>query len=96
MKKIVLDNVELEYKIFQSLNKETETGINSIENNIVLIHGGIIADSNIPLVPFFDTLIKSCTILHYHRSGYGKALTKKWIYKYTEACGRLQGTNGFS
>lgn len=77
MKKIVLDNVELEYKIFQSLNKETETGMNSIENNIVLIHGGIIADSNIPLVPFFDILIKSYNILHYHRRGYGKSINKK-------------------
>lgn len=77
MKKIVLDNVELEYKIFQSLNKETEIGINSIENNIVLIHGGIIANSDIPLVPFFDTLIKRYNILHYHRSGYGKSINKK-------------------
>jgi hypothetical protein len=77
LKIIVLDNVELEYKIFQSLNKETETDMNSIENNIVLIHGGIIADSNIPLVPFFDILTKSYNILHYHRSGYGKSINKK-------------------
>jgi pimeloyl-ACP methyl ester carboxylesterase len=90
LKKIVLDNVELEYKIFQSLNKETETGMNSIENNIVLIHGGIIADSNIPLVPFFDLLIKSYNILHYHRSGYGKSINKKNEYtsilKHVEDC----------
>lgn len=41
IEKKVLDNVELEYKIFQSLNKQTETGMNSIENNIVLIHGDL-------------------------------------------------------
>jgi len=51
--------------------------MNRIGNNIVLIHGGIIADSNIPLVPFFDILIKSYNILHYHRRGYGKSINKK-------------------
>lgn len=75
MKKIVLDNVE--YKIFQSLNKETEIGINSNENNIVLIHGGIIADSNIPLVPFFDTLIKAIIYYIIIEVDMEKALTKK-------------------
>ena len=90
MKKIILDNVELEYKIFQSLNKETETDMNSIENNIVLIHRDIIADSNIPLVPFFDMLTKNYNILHYHRSGYGKSINKKNEYtsilKHVEDC----------
>ena len=85
--------MELEYNIFRSLNKETETGMNSNENNIVLIHGGIIADSNIPLVPFFDLLIKSYNILHYHRSGYGKSINKKNEYtsilKHVEDCKKL-------
>jgi hypothetical protein len=48
MKKIILDNAELEYNIFQSINKESRASNNQIENNIVLIHGGIIADANIP------------------------------------------------
>ena len=77
MKKIVLDNSELEYSILQSFNKESEKSINEIKNNIVLIHGGIIADANIPLVTFSDTLTKSYNILHYHRCGYGKSINKK-------------------
>jgi pimeloyl-ACP methyl ester carboxylesterase len=77
MKKIVLDNSELEYSILQSFNKESEKSINEIKNNIVLIHGGIIADANIPLVTFSDTLTKSYNILHYHRCGYGKSIDKK-------------------
>ena len=77
MKKIVLDNSELEYSIFQSCNKESVININGIRNNIVLIHGGIIADANIPLVTFSDTLTKSYNILHYHRCGYGKSIDKK-------------------
>ena len=52
MKKIFLDNAELEYNIFQSTTKESVNSINSIEDNIILIHGGIIADANIPLVTF--------------------------------------------
>ena len=42
MKKIVLENSELEYSILQSFNKESVININGIRNNIVLIHGGII------------------------------------------------------
>ena len=77
MKKIVLDDVELEYNIFQTFNKETETGMNSIENNIILIHGGIMADSNIPLVPFFDILIKAIIYYIIIEVDMEKALTKK-------------------
>ena len=77
MKKIVLDDVELEYNIFQTLNKETETDMNSIENNIILIHGGIMADSNIPLVPFFDILIKAIIYYIIIEVDMEKALTKK-------------------
>ncbi len=80
MKKIVLDNSELEYSIFQSFNKESGININGIRNNIVLIHGGIIADANIPLVTFSDTLTKSYNILHYHRCGYGKSIDKRNDY----------------
>ena len=79
MKKIVLDNSELEYSIFQSVNKESGININGTKNNIVLIHGGIIADANIPLVTFSDTLTKSYNVLHYHRCGYGKSINKKMI-----------------
>jgi pimeloyl-ACP methyl ester carboxylesterase len=77
MKKIILDNAELEYNIFQSINKESRASNNQIENNIVLIHGGIIADANIPLVTYSDILTKSYNILHYHRRGYGKSINKK-------------------
>src|SRR5215211_4940450 len=79
MKKIRLDTAELEYNIFQSINKEYRTGDNQIENNIVLIHGGIIANANIPLVTFSDILTKNYNILHYHRRGYGKSINKKMI-----------------
>jgi len=81
MKKIILDNAELEYNIFQSINKESRASNNQIENNIVLIHGGIIADANIPLVTFSDILTKSYNILHYHRRGYGKSINKKNDHK---------------
>ena len=77
MKKIRLDTAELEYNIFQSINKEYRTGDNQTENNIVLIHGGIIANANIPLVTFSDILTKNYNILHYHRRGYGKSINKK-------------------
>ena len=77
MKKIRLDNAELEYNIFQSHNTDYRASNNQIKNNIVLIHGGIIADANIPLVTFFDSLIKMYNILHYHRRGYGKSINKK-------------------
>jgi hypothetical protein len=78
MKKIVLDTEELEYKLYQSHNKESKASNNNqIENNIVLIHGDIIADANIPLVTFSDVLTKSYNILHYHRRGYGKSIYKK-------------------
>jgi purine-nucleoside phosphorylase len=35
------------------------------------------ADANISIVIFSDILIKDYNILHYHRTGYGKALTKE-------------------
>jgi hypothetical protein len=66
MEKIILDTTELEYSIFESINKESRASNNQIENNIVLIHGGIIADANIPLVTFSDILTKIYNILHYH------------------------------
>ena len=90
MKKIILDNAELEYNIFQSINKESRANNNLIEKNIVLIHGGIIADANIPLVTFSDILTKSYNILHYHRRGYGKSVNKKnnhiGILQHVEDC----------
>lgn len=81
MEKIVLDTAELEYNVYQSLNKESRASNNHIENNIVLIHGGIIADANMPLVTFSDILTKSYNILHYHRRGYGKSINKKNDHK---------------
>jgi len=90
MKKIILDNAELEYSIFQSINKESRANNNLIENNIVLIQGGIIADANIPLITFSDILTKSYNILHYHRRGYGKSINKKnghmGILQHVEDC----------
>jgi pimeloyl-ACP methyl ester carboxylesterase len=77
MKQIRLDTAELEYNIYHSINKECRASNNQIENNIVLIHGGIIADANIPLVTFSDILTKNYNILHYHRRGYGKSINKK-------------------
>ncbi|HEX7258745.1 MAG TPA: hypothetical protein VF242_11875 [Nitrososphaeraceae archaeon] len=67
MKKILFDDTELEYDIFQSKNKKFVNSINSISENIILIHGGIMADANIPLVIFSDILSKNYNILHYHR-----------------------------
>jgi len=78
MKKIVLDTAELEANLYQSHKKESKASNNNqIENNIVLIHGGIIADANILLVTFSDVLTKRYNILHYHRRGYGKSINKK-------------------
>ena len=45
MKKILFDDTELEYDIFQSKNKESINSINRIKDNIILIHGGIMADA---------------------------------------------------
>ena len=77
MEKIILDTTELEYSIFESINKESRSSNNQIENNIVLIHEGIIADANIPLVTYSDILTKSYNILHYRRRGYGNSINKK-------------------
>jgi hypothetical protein len=41
MKKILFDDTELEYDIFQSKNKKFVNSINSIEDNIILIHEGL-------------------------------------------------------
>ena len=92
MKKIILDNAELEYNIFQSINKESRASNNQIENNIVPIHGGIIADANILLVTYSDILTKSYNILHYHRR-YGKSINKKKMIRYITTCRRLQRNN---
>ena len=64
MKKILLlDDTELEYDIFQSVNnnKQIIKDINNNieDNNIILIHGGIMADANIPLVTFSNILNKN-------------------------------------
>ncbi len=58
MKKTVVNGVELEYSILGK--KEGET--------IIFIHGGIIADANIPL--FLEPSLKNCRLVHYHRRGY--------------------------
>ena len=76
-KKISFEDTELEYKYFRSTNKESINNISSVEDNIILIHGGIIADANIPLVTFSDSLTKNYSILHYHRRGYGKSISKE-------------------
>lgn len=90
MEKIILDTTELEYSIFESINKESRASNNQIENNIVLIHGGIIADANIPLVTFSDILTKIYNILHYHWRGYGKSIDNKndhiGILQHVEDC----------
>lgn len=79
MRKILLDDIELEYEIFQATNnKQSTKNIHNIEdNNIILIHGGIMADANIPLVTFSNILTKNYNILHYHRRGYGKSINKR-------------------
>ncbi len=93
MKKILFDDTELEYDIFQSTNKESVNSINSIEDNIILIHGGIMADANIPLVTFSDILTKNYNILHYHRIGYGKSINKRnnsvSIFQHVEDCKKI-------
>src|ERR687898_782559 len=90
MEKIILDTTELEYSIFESINKESRSSNNQIENNIVLIHEGIIADANIPLVTYSDILTKSYNILHYNQRGYGKSINKKndhiGILQHVEDC----------
>ena len=79
MKKILFDDTELEYDIFQSKNKKFVNSMNSINENIILIHGGIMADANIPLVTFSDIFTKNYNILHYHRRDMVKVLTKEII-----------------
>jgi pimeloyl-ACP methyl ester carboxylesterase len=58
MEKLVADKVEFEYCI--SGKKEGET--------IMFIHGGIIADANIPLL--LEPALRKCRLVHYHRRGY--------------------------
>jgi pimeloyl-ACP methyl ester carboxylesterase len=93
MKKILLDDAELEYDIFQSKNKESVNCINSIEENIILIHGGIMADANIPIVIFSDILTKNYNIIHYRRRGYGKSINKRneptSIFQHVEDCKKI-------
>jgi|SRR5688572_23842654 len=93
MKKILFDNTELEYDIFQSNNKESVNSIKSIEDNIILIHGGIMADSNIPIITFLDILTKNYNILHYHRRRYGKIINKRnnsaSIFQHLEECKKI-------
>jgi pimeloyl-ACP methyl ester carboxylesterase len=93
MKKILLDDIELEYDIFRSKNKESLNCINSIEENIILIHGGIMADANIPIVIFSDILTKDYNIIHYRRRGYSKSTNKRneptSIFQHVEDCKKL-------
>jgi pimeloyl-ACP methyl ester carboxylesterase len=93
MKKILFDDTELEYDIFQSKNKKYGNSINSINENIILIHGGIMADANIPLVTFSNIFTKSYNILHYHRRGYGKSINKRnnsaSIFQHVEDCKKI-------
>ena len=93
MKKILFVDTELEYDIFQSNNKESVNSINSIEDNIILIHGGIMADANIPIITFSDILTKNYNILHYHRRGYGKIINKRnnsaSIFQHVEDCKKI-------
>jgi pimeloyl-ACP methyl ester carboxylesterase len=93
MKKISFEDTELEYEHFQSTNKESINNISSVEDNIILIHGGIIADANIPLVTFSDILTKNYSILHYHRRGYGKSINKEDksidIFQHVEDCKKI-------
>ncbi len=79
----MVDTTKLEYNLYQSLSKESKASINNqIENNIVLIHRGIIADANISLVTFSDILTKSYNIYYITtEGGIVKALTKKMIIK---------------
>lgn len=53
----------------QYLSINNEACNNQIENNIVLIHGGILADANIPLVTFSDILTKSYNIYYITTEG---------------------------
>src|SRR5687768_8976207 len=93
MKEILFDDTELEYDIFQSNNKKSVNSINSIEDNIILIHGGIMADANIPIITFSDILTKNYNILHYHRRGYGKSINKRnnsaSIFQHVEDCKKI-------
>ena len=93
MKKILFDDTELEYDIFQSKNKEPINSINSIEDKIILIHRRIIADANIPIVTFSDILTKNYNILHYHQRGYGKSINKRnnsvSIFQHIEDCKKI-------
>ena len=58
MEKSVVNEVELEYSILGK--KEGEP--------IIFIHGGIIADANIPL--FLEPSLKNYRLVHYRRRGY--------------------------
>jgi pimeloyl-ACP methyl ester carboxylesterase len=93
MKKILFDDTELEYDIFQSKNKKFDNSIDSINENIILIHGGIMADANIPLVTFSNIFTKNYNILHYHRRGYGKSINKRnnsaSIIQHVEDCKKI-------
>jgi pimeloyl-ACP methyl ester carboxylesterase len=93
MKKILFDDTELEYDIFQSKNKNFVNSIDSINDNIILIHGGSMADANIPLMTFSNILSKNYNILHYHRRGYGKSINKRnnstSIFQHVEDCKKI-------
>lgn len=58
MEKSVVNEVELEYSVLGKKEEEP----------IIFIHGGIIADSNIPL--FSEPSLKNYRLVHYRRRGY--------------------------
>ena len=58
MEKSVVNEVELEYSILGKKEEEP----------IIFIHGGIIADANIPL--FSEPSLKNYRLIHYRRRGY--------------------------
>jgi pimeloyl-ACP methyl ester carboxylesterase len=58
MEKSVVNEVELEYSILGKKEEEP----------IIFIHGGIIADANIPL--FSEPSLKNHRLIHYRRRGY--------------------------
>jgi pimeloyl-ACP methyl ester carboxylesterase len=73
-----LGKTALAYELTEPLGKKQNI-IDGNENNIIFIHGGIIADANVPLLTRSDILIKNYNILHYHRRGYGYS-----SHKYTD------------
>lgn len=64
------NRINLAYELTQSFG-EKQLCRNESTNNLIFIHGGIIANANLPLITKSDILIHNYNILHYHRRGYG-------------------------